>query len=623
MSSYKIMNVLLADTPQFVAEPTLLCRSEKPWHHGDEEGAWLLEGPAEHDFMTFFNALSVAKWVAYTGCSKYYLHIEVKGAACKIQQTHAGTFDRSPVPVDEVQFALLPSESWQSVDFALLSSPDDVLLSFKVECEGDVFIRNSFYYVDEAPKRTVELALCTTTFKKEEFILRNIDLARKYILSSTDPVAEHFTMHVVDNGRSLDAAALSHGGVVIHPNNNVGGAGGFARGMIEASEQDPKATHVLLMDDDVLISPESIVRTFNLLSYLKPEYEDAFVAGAMMSMEEPAQLWEDKGFVKAAGYCGKEKPVMRMDVMHDVVARECFTSPLGLPDCDDQAQSYAAWWYCVIPMTQIDEHGLPLPIFVRLDDVEYGRRCKPHIIGLNGVCVWHMPFFMRYNASQECYQGPRNSLIDKYASDFAPLSDIDGYIRELFFTRLQRFAYMDAELVVRALEDFLKGPEWIMEPVAEKAFLDGCRESEKFFPIADMKDELAAVGVDFSGLTDWDIYRDMPVSRLDDLLFRKTVNGQRRQDVFTQKGKVSIIDAFNFDGGEGRFIKAETIVAVDVPNGRVAIRHRDRERFQDLFDRFMALTGQIRANDQALREKWSAAFPAMTSVEFWKGYLGI
>lgn len=36
--------------------------------------------------------------------------------------------------------------------------------------------------------------------------------------------------------------------------------------MIEAMEQAPRATHVLLMDDDVSISPESIIRTFNLLS---------------------------------------------------------------------------------------------------------------------------------------------------------------------------------------------------------------------------------------------------------------------------------------------------------------------------------------------------------------------
>ena len=56
-------------------------------------------------------------------------------------------------------------------------------------------------------------------------------------------------MFVVDNGRTLDAEGLSDDLITVIPNENVGGAGGFARGMIAALESDEDFTHVLLMDD--------------------------------------------------------------------------------------------------------------------------------------------------------------------------------------------------------------------------------------------------------------------------------------------------------------------------------------------------------------------------------------
>ena len=71
--------------------------------------------------------------------------------------------------------------------------------------------------------------------------------------------------------------------------------------MIESLEQNPKATHVLLMDDDVEVLPESFIRTFNLLSLLKEEYAEAFLSGAMMSLEEPNLRTEDLGFFTAKG----------------------------------------------------------------------------------------------------------------------------------------------------------------------------------------------------------------------------------------------------------------------------------------------------------------------------------
>lgn len=623
MTDLKIANVLLSDEPQFLGSPNMLCRSTRPWRRSDEEGAWLLEGPGTHDFMTFFNALSIQKWRKYTVAADFKLHLEIKGAAFSFVQTRADSFSYYSEPIEGTDLAVESSDTWKSIDVDLAAGDLDVITSFTLVTAGDVLIRNSYYsaVVDESQVRDVELALCTTTFKKEDYITRNISLVKDQILGSGDAIAKHFKMHVVDNGRTLDAAALTSDGIEIHPNDNAGGAGGFARGMIEAMEQTPKATHVLLMDDDVLVSTESIKRTFNLLSIVNNEYSEAFISGAMMNMDEPNVRWEELGFMGFDGSCHAMKGFARMDILHDVVMNESFDVPSYMPKCEDQSQQYAAWWYCVIPMTQIEKNGLPLPIFVRYDDVEYSLRCKPKFISMNSVCIWHMPFYMRYNAAQECYQTTRNSLINSFITDMAPLCDFEKKIDTAFRRELSKFNYKDAALILKGFEDFLEGPEWIMQPVAQKAFMDANKASDKCCPLNKICDEAKKLGVDLDKLTPWKIGRDLPQGRFDAKRLLATCNGQRGFGVPIKKEKIAISDVFGFPIGQ--LFGANALIVIDVPNNRGTIRYRNAAEFNKLWNRYLDDLKRYKSNKAALSKSYASARNLMTSVPFWKSYLSI
>ena len=623
MTDLKIANVLLSDEPQFLGSPNMLCRSTRPWRRSDEEGAWLLEGPGTHDFMTFFNALSIQKWRKYTVAADFKLHLEIKGAAFSFVQTRADSFSYYSEPIEGTDLAVESSDTWKSIDVDLAAGDLDVITSFTLVTVGDVLIRNSYYsaVVDESQVRDVELALCTTTFKKEDYITRNISLVKDQILGSGDAIAKHFKMHVVDNGRTLDAAALTSDGIEIHPNDNAGGAGGFARGMIEAMEQTPKATHVLLMDDDVLVSTESIKRTFNLLSIVNNEYSEAFISGAMMNMDEPNVRWEELGFMGFDGSCHAMKGFARMDILHDVVMNESFDVPSYMPKCEDQSQQYAAWWYCVIPMTQIEKNGLPLPIFVRYDDVEYSLRCKPKFISMNSVCIWHMPFYMRYNAAQECYQTTRNSLINSFTTDMAPLCDFEKKIDTAFRRELSKFNYKDAALILKGFEDFLEGPEWIMQPVAQKAFMDANKASDKCCPLNKICDEAKKLGVDLDKLTPWKIGRDLPQGRFDAKRLLATCNGQRGFGVPIKKEKIAISDVFGFPIGQ--LFGANALIVIDVPNNRGTIRYRNAAEFNKLWNRYLDDLKRYKSNKAALSKSYASARNLMTSVPFWKSYLSI
>lgn len=622
---YRLQNVCMEQMPQFVQQPGLLCHSNQPVIFGDD-GNLLLTAADTFDFTTFFGALSSCKWREYTVAETFHLHLELKGASATVVQTFADSFSYTPQRVERNTFEIPAGDEWHTVDFELAVNPVAGVDGFIVETQGTVRMRNAYYYtkIEESQVRPVELALATTTFKKESFIEHNIELVSSRILGSKESIGQHFHMHVVDNGRTLDIARLERPGISIYPNENVGGAGGFARGMIAAMEQEPKATHVLLMDDDVTISPESIIRTYNLLGIVNDDYREAFVSGAMMNMEEPDIRWEDTGFMTFAGACRQIKPVLRVSQLENVVQNELFKPLSDVPAFSDTKQAYAAWWYCCIPMSIVERNGLPLPIFVRFDDVEYGMRCHPKFMTMNGICIWHAAFHMRYNAGVERYQTTRNAFIAQLTTGMAPHTDFLKEFHHNVHLELKKYNYDDAELALEGFEDFLKGPEYIMQRgVAEQRFMDANRNKEKMHTFAELHEEALTYGIDLDKLTIEAVTSDIPRKKTDAMVDFITFNGQRISAGYNVKGKVAIIDAVGWSYPAGKMRQAETIIAVDIYAKKAAIRHKDVKRFNEIWGRYKKDVKYFKAHKDELKRAYSSARSEMTSVSFWKKYLGM
>ena len=85
---------------------------------------------------------------------------------------------------------------------------------------------------------------------------------------------------------------------------------------------DSDATHVLLMDDDVRVFPESFRRTHALLSLANERYANAFVEGARLNMEDPNLLFEDVAVVRRDGMYGRIKQDMFIDTVEGVASSE-------------------------------------------------------------------------------------------------------------------------------------------------------------------------------------------------------------------------------------------------------------------------------------------------------------
>ena len=616
----KFANVLLETNPRSVAYPALYCRSDHPVIFNETQGEWEMHGAGTFDFSTYFNSLSVRKLKQFTKAKSFTLHLELKGAACEVQQTMGDAFAHDPIEVEGVHRGLSASRQWQSVDMPLTITDDMVIVGFIIRTEGSVDIRNSYYELEiDGDLNDVELVLSTTTFKKEAFIERNIGLVKEQIVESADPIAKHFHMYVMDNGRTLDAEKLTSDRITVIPNDNVGGAGGFTRGMITAMEQDPKATNILLMDDDVAVSPESIKRTYNLLRILKEEHREDMVSGAMLNYEVGEDQWEDIGNMTPQGTFAGCKPGMRLTLFEDLIYNEMFT-----PTKWQRNNMYAAWWYCCIPISVIEKNGLPLPVFVRCDDAEYGIRCKTGFITMNSLCVWHMSFFERYNAAVERYQTTRNTMIAQATCGMAPDADFMKELHNNIRLELKKFGYANAELCLDAFEDFLKGPEFIKKPgQSEKSFMVANRNKEQLVDFetlqsrADQDPELAGFSIKNVDrqLIDGDKSRSL-AERLEDLI---TDNNQRY--IKKDGAGYAVIPLQGWLYPAGAIRGKHKLVVLDWYNRKGTIRTKDVQRYQEIKKRYMRDLKYYKANINRLRKEYAAARAELTSIEYWKNYL--
>ena len=314
--------------------------------------------------------------------------------------------------------------------------------------------------------RHCHLAIDICTFKREEYVKRNILLLKKNLLASGN-----VEIYVADNGKTLDKDILSEDNVHIYPNKNVGGVGGFTRGMIEALK-DARATHILIMDDDAIINPHAIEKMMVFLSMRKEQYKDMTVGGAMFLLGAPYMQYE----------VGAAWTSLRINANHKLLdMREPIKVLLN--EDEDQVIEYFAWWFCCIPITMVTETNLPLPIFVHKDDIEYGLRNCRTMVTLNGVCIWHEDFDSKFSGIMEYYDQRNDMLVAALHKPDVDLRLHKKVMCNEIIRNMMKLRYQYAYMRLRGAEDFLKGIDWLMEQDGESLHKEIMAMNYTMYPV--------------------------------------------------------------------------------------------------------------------------------------------
>ena len=391
---------------------------------------------------TYFNIFSSSKYAEYTKAENITFTSKVSGKmdVCLHMCTSEKDEVIEHVPVDSE----IPIEI--SIEFNIkgLSDKEKVTCHYvSFESKGSSKIHEFGSYSTDADQDDIRLALAICTFHREEYVNRTVNALKGMI---SDPSYDsRIDIFVVDNGKTIAKDTWSEDYIHLISNRNLGGSGGFTRGMIEACEHN--ATHVLLMDDDITLDPNTIYKTLNILKILKEEHKDVFILGGMLDSNKPTMQYEAGSLYN--GQFTKRKGNLDLTSEKSLIFNDLF-----------EYANYGAWWYLCMP-THVCNDNLPLPLFIKMDDVEYGlRTMKDHVV-MNGIGIWHENFDGKRNRVMENYYHERNSRITESVCklDVRPFV-FSFWHKVLYFISLSD--YTSLYMYTRAIHDYTKGVDFLM-----------------------------------------------------------------------------------------------------------------------------------------------------------------
>lgn len=409
-------------------------------------------------FDSYFNLFSYTIYRKYTTASAVRFCCTFKGRA----MVELCVYDGSEHVVCSGEFSAAAELS-----VSLSDLPSYGFIYPKFLAVTDFEFESGGYYSD-CLAQNVSCCIAICTYKRENYLLNNISLLRSYSYSCIDRV------FVIDNGNTLDSDALSDGFITVMPNRNFGGSGGFTRGLIEAYHGG--FSHVLLMDDDIEFNPDIPERMTVFVSILLPEYSRAHFGTAMLSKNEPHIQFEFGGAEwNGRKVCGGK---------HNIDIR---TPESLLANLSGNKINYGAWWCFLMPVSDIPEFGLPLPFFIKMDDVEYGlRTCKENpIITMSGAAVRHDDFDNKYSIHLE-YYNVRNQLVLNTLHNNKPFINAIYRLFAVSFKHLVLYRYDCFPLLMKAFDDFLKGADFFLLGNEEQLNREIMQSALKLIPLADM-----------------------------------------------------------------------------------------------------------------------------------------
>ncbi|MBE5897127.1 MAG: hypothetical protein E7281_05120 [Lachnospiraceae bacterium] len=600
---YKVQNIIFPENEKSEYKPELFYKKGNLAYDKVSCKAYIAKYMTV-DFSTYFNSFSNVKWNKYTNMKSVELHLMISGDF----SIRLFGYKDTEGCVQQFEIAEQRVQNDEAREVVLKFGDTDCdILAFSITTFSDCVLENGGYYIDnDAELNEVRLALATTTFKQEHYIIPNIENIKKHIINSDEDIAKNFEVFVIDNGRTLDVNQFECDQVQVVPNPNAGGSGGFCRGMMCAIDSPNKPTHLLLMDDDVMIIPESIIRTYNLYRCVNDEWKDAFVSGAMLSYEKIVWQEEDMGYVVDEGLFAPVKKPMNISKIQYIVKNDAYHWEM-------HENTYAPWWYCCIPMKYVRNDNLPLPLFVRGDDSEFSIRNHCKIMTMNSIGIWHKGFAAKHFASKEYYQVYRNAFIAQAISgEFQNARFIDN-LRKYFNTEINRLNYVAANQLCDALEDYLKGPSVIENNNGAEMMMAEGKKNE----VLKSFDELG-LNIDLESLYEW-----KERSFMQKVVMKITQNGHKYLPSRFLKSEPGVLPFDLYTWFPQKSYRRKTVIAVSELDRTAVVRHMDKAQYKKVMNRWDALVNRFNNDGSKIASEYAACKDRFTSREFWNKYLEI
>jgi galactofuranosylgalactofuranosylrhamnosyl-N-acetylglucosaminyl-diphospho-decaprenol beta-1,5/1,6-galactofuranosyltransferase len=403
-----------------------------------------------------------------------------------------------------------------------------------------------------------------------------------------------------------DVAERLGGSLRYLPQPNLGGSGGFTRGLHEVVEHAARPdVDVLFMDDDIRCEPEVVVR---LAAFGRCVADPTIVGAQMLNLLHPTQVLAGAEYAVLADLTNGHVSV-------GAVGESDVTThfPDGTKNVQDRRvdAGYTGWWSCLIPAELVRRVGYPLPLFFQWDDVEYCYRARAHgvaTVTLPGAGVWHADFPWKDWDDWHRYFNLRNAMITAALHSSFPVRHLTGVLGDLLARYLLAMNYGLAATLIRAVEDFLVGPEVLDDGgVAAVAAIRGLR--------AGHGETVAHPVTEAPGFapTDMEIVRCGPEPTRIHLVMAKRIVQQVLGRTPFRAGLVG--------AGEAHWWHVslfDRVAVTDAGQGGVRLRRRDPEVLRSLGREGARVLWRFAGEGGAAARRWRAAAPALTAADNWR-----
>lgn len=542
-------------------------------------------------FDTAFNLFNFGKWQHFCELTDLHLSLEGRGRfELAVWQAVDGQSSENILS----EIVILPEGEAARVELSdLWDAGMGGAIFFSLTALGEARLGRAEWQTRQHPLRQPDLALSITTFRREEAVRRSVGRFETFVASS--PIARHLHLIVVDNGQSAEIA--SNEWITAIPNANLGGSGGFARGLIEAEQRG--ASHCLFMDDDASIHMDALERVWAFLAYTVES--NTAVAGALTMSDFSWTLWENGSLFNM-----RCKPQGIGTDLRD------FEQVLQVESDFPRAQPhnyYGGWWFFAFPLA-FAKHR-PFPFFVRGDDISFSLANDFRIATLPGVACFQDADFADKESLQTLYLDLRSHLIHHLALPKMEISrpmTLSVPLR-FFGLSLLQCHYETLEALNISFEDVLRGPDFFAENAdmtVRRADLAAIRKDEAWKPI---EGPLPAERIRFDPKKAW--VR---------LFMKATLNGHLLP-FFRHYGNRRVLRA----GRRGAI--RETWAAAEItyvnPQGQYfTVRHSKTKALRQGWRMFRNVL-RLNARLDRIKAEWREGYEKLATDRFWRARLGL
>ncbi len=551
------------------------------------------------NFDTYYNSFSIEKWHKYTKLDTLFLNVEVKGK-CKItvynKYLTAGDYLCKIVHSQNVCFDEYTNVVIELSDFM---TNQGILALEILALEESCYFKKGYYSTDTEQKR-VKIGIGICTYKREAYIER-------YVQSFKEYNKETLGLFIADNGGTLKINSSEN--LYIFKNKNYGGAGGFGRCMYEIKKYNENNentyTHIVLMDDDLFIDFSIFDKMRAFLSLIKKKYQMYFLAGAMCSMDYPFLQYE-----KYSGWTGRG--FIQMAPNYDL--RDCNTIITNERE-EKLAKSSAGWWCSCFSTKMLTANNYPFPCFFRGDDMEYTIRNGSNVITLNGINVWHEPFYKKYSIISENYYLMRNLLVIN--SLYYPRMNWKNSSRllyERFRKAILTYDYKGAEMIIKAIEDYSKGVDFFENVDPEKLNKKLLSKNYKMEKLENLVEEFRFDDINH------DLYFTRDKNRLTRLIRLVTLNGYLIPKIFYRGFSFSHV---GFGAYTINYYKTKRVLSFDPFTKTGYFVDVSKKKAFLLVMKYLKVNRKMKKEHEKIKNDYQCNFWKLQTESFWKKYLGV